>query len=97
MSFNNGGSYPPSFRVAKLYRKQAKTGGTYFTGRWGGAKVALVKTKDVGDQGEEIWALLFSESPQPKPDDKPAAATQPNTNPPRPYRERTLDDDSIPF
>jgi hypothetical protein len=91
---NGSGNYPPSFRVAKLYRKQSKAGGTYFAGRWGGAKVAVVKTKDVGDNGEEIWSLLLSEAP-PKTEDKPPAPASGKTAPA--YVERMLPDDSIPF
>jgi hypothetical protein len=34
--------YPQSFRVCKLYRRTSKASATYFSGRWGGAKVALV-------------------------------------------------------
>jgi hypothetical protein len=90
------GNHPPSFRVAKLYRKQSKAGASYFTGRWGGAKVAVVKSKDTSDSGEEIWSLLLSEAPPQKPDDKPSPVPPPNANPPRTNYERSLDD-PIPF
>ena len=95
MSTSNGNStdYPPSFRACKLYRKKSKAGATFFSGRWGGAKIALVKTKDVADNGEEIWALLLSEAPQ--KDEQPSQA-KPNA-PAAPYKSRTLDDDAIPF
>ena len=46
--------YPPAFAAAKLYRKQSKSGSTYFSGRWGGARIALLKSKDVADDGAEI-------------------------------------------
>ena len=60
---NGTGDFPPSIRVCKLYEKTSKSGSRYFTGRWGGAKVALVKTKEEGDGGDPIWALLLSEAP----------------------------------
>jgi hypothetical protein len=66
--------FPPSFRVCKLYEKQSKAGSRYFTGRWGGAKVALLKTNETGDGGDPVWALVLSEAPQQKPDE-PAAPT----------------------
>ena len=61
-------AYKPSFSAARLYRKTSKTGATYFTGRMGGVKVALLKSKDAADDGGEIWNLVFSEAPpyQPK-------------------------------
>ena len=55
--------YPPAFAAAKLYRKQSKSGSTYFSGRWGGARIALLKSKDVADDGAEIWNLMLSEAP----------------------------------
>lgn len=63
--------FPKSFQVARLYRKKSeKTGATYFTGRWGGARIALLKSKDVAEDGGEIWSLMFSEAPPKK--DKPS-------------------------
>jgi hypothetical protein len=70
----NGSSndYLPSFRVCKLYQKKSEAGATYFNGRWGGAKVALVKTKEAADDGDPIWALLLSEAPAQRPDNRPS-------------------------
>jgi hypothetical protein len=87
--------YGPSIRVTKLYRKTSKNGATYFAGRWGGAKVALLKTNETGNDGEEIWNLVLSEAPAYKPDEKPAVSA-PSGAPAR-YVPRTLDDDAIPF
>ena len=92
---NGTGDFPPSFRVCKLYEKTSKSGSRYFTGRWGGAKVALVKTKEEGDGGDPVWALLLSEAPAYKPDEKPAAPA-PSSAPAR-YVEQTLSDNCIPF
>ena len=80
-------THAPSFTAAKLYRKQSKTGGTYFTGRLGGVKVALIKSNETADDGGEIWSLLFSEAapwqgkssdlPRDKPLSKRAARLDP--------------------
>ena len=68
--------YPPSIRAAKLYRKASKNGQTYFVGRLGFLKVALLKSKtEVGDDGAEIWNFMVSEAPQ-RQDDRPSAPRQ---------------------
>jgi hypothetical protein len=54
--------FAPSFTAATLYRKTSTTGGTYFTGRMGGVKVALVKSAERADDGGEMWSLLSSEA-----------------------------------
>ncbi len=63
-------NYPPSFPLTKMYRKKSATGATYFSGRLGGAKVVLVKSKETAEDGTEIWSLLASEAPQ-KQDTRP--------------------------
>jgi hypothetical protein len=91
--------FPPSFRVCKLYEKTSKSGSRYFTGRWGGAKVALLKTNETGDGGDPVWALVLSEAPQQKPDERASAQSVPAPLSPATgrYVEQTLPDDSIPF
>lgn len=88
--------YGPNFRIAKLYRRTSKNGSTYFSGRLGFAKVALLKSKETADDGGEIWSLMVSEAPQ---QDKPAAAATPSSNAgsARPYAERQMLDDEVPF
>ena len=54
-----------------------------------------MKTKEEGDGGDPVWALLLSEAPAYKPDEKPAALA-PSSAPAR-YVPQTLPDDSIPF
>jgi hypothetical protein len=62
--------FKPSFVAAKLYRKKSeKTGATYFTGRMGGVRVALMKARDQAEGADEVWELLFSEAPPYKPRD----------------------------
>ena len=63
--------YPPSFRLTRMYRKKSATGATYFSGRLGGAKVVLVKSKETAEDGTEIWSLLASEAPQKQQDTRP--------------------------
>lgn len=67
-------SYGPSFRACKLYRRKSAKGTTYLTGRLGGMRVSVVKSRESADNGEtEIWSLLVSEAPvcyavtEPKP------------------------------
>jgi hypothetical protein len=110
MANGNGNDYGPSFRLAKLYRKQSKNGATYFSGRLGFARATLLKSKET-EGGEEIWNLVVSEAPQSKQDERPASgspelqrkyAGNGTGNAQRPaaggYTPRQqLDDDSIPF
>jgi len=71
MADNGNNNYPPSFPLTKMYRKKSATGGTYFSGRLGGAKVVLVKSKETAEDGTEIWSLLASEAPQKQQDTRP--------------------------
>ena len=56
-------NYPPSFQAARLYRKISASGNTYFTGRWGGARVTLLKSNETADDGGEICNLMLAEAP----------------------------------
>jgi len=49
-----------NIRLARLYRKTSKSGNDYFVGRIGGAKVALFKSREVAEDGGEIWDILLS-------------------------------------
>jgi hypothetical protein len=55
--------YAPSIKAARLFEKTSAKGNIYLVGRWGGLKVAIIKTKDAGDNGEPIWSLMLSEAP----------------------------------
>jgi hypothetical protein len=90
------GDYPPSIRVVKLYRKTSRNGSTYYTGRWGGAKVALLKTQEAADNGDEVWALLLSEAPAYKPAEQASSPAATSPAPAR-YAEQMLPDDAVPF
>ena len=59
---SNRTGYAPGFVAAKLYRKSSKTGTVYFTSRRGGVKVALLKSRETAQNGDEIWHLMFSEA-----------------------------------
>lgn len=62
--------FKPSFVAAKLYRKKSeKTGATFFSGRMGGVRVALMKAREQPEGADEVWELLFSEAPAYKPKD----------------------------
>ncbi len=55
--------YGPSIKLARLYEKTSKNGNTYMTGRLGGAKITLLKSRDVADDGSAIWDILLSQAP----------------------------------
>jgi hypothetical protein len=95
----------PSFVLTRLYRKKSEKGATYFVGRLGGARVALLKSNDVADDGAEIWNLLMSEAPA-KRDAAAGQRTQEPSNGDRRQPaagaqqrdwQRPADDDPIPF
>ncbi len=100
-----GNEYAESFRIARLFKRTSKNGSTYFSGRLGFAKVALVKSKEVGDDGAEIWSLMVSEAQQAREERSIAAATGGGSPAPttqsrgsrEPYAERNRLDDEIPF
>jgi hypothetical protein len=91
--------YPQSFQVAKLFRRKSEKGNTYFVGRWGGARVTVLKSKEVTDDGAEIWALMLAEGKR----DNEAGQRQepPRTEPERQQAARSSWqkplDDEIPF
>ena len=93
-------NYAPSFPLTRMFRKTSKEGKTYFAGRLGGAKIALLKSKETADDGGEIWTLMISEAPK---RDNEAGQRQepPRAEPERQQVARTwqkpLDDDAIPF
>lgn len=91
--------YGPSFAAAKLYRKKSAKGTTYFVGRMGGVKVALVKSRETAENGDEIWSLMFSEAQQKPKDKAPQTDHQrPPDDAPRATQERTGQPDSeIPY
>lgn len=93
---NGSNDYPPSIRIATLYRKKSKSGATYFSGgKVGNGRLSLVKSKLTTDEGEEIWNLLLSEMPQ-KQEEAQTATQQAKPSAPRRGIDKELDD-QIPF
>lgn len=103
--------YGPSLTLKRLYKRTSAKGSDYFAGRLGLAKVALLKSKEVADDGSEIWSLVLSEAPQrqdqrqPRDDAKPAQVAESRRQPvdrfpapaPDPDRRASQPDDQIPF
>lgn len=98
--------YGPSFAAARLYRKTSQKGATYFTGRMGGVKVTLLKSRETADDGGEIWSLMFSEAAPYKPrheaqeqSQAPVSSLAPPTEqkPRRDLPRSDGPDDEIPF
>lgn len=96
---SNSNSYPQSFQVAKLYRKKSEKGNTYFAGRWGGARVTLFKSKEVADDGGEIWSLMLAEAQQIKRDDAGQRQQEPERRQQSAAKDwqRPAEDSDIPF
>lgn len=68
MSTANKG-YGPQLPLCRLYERVSKNGAHYLTGRLGGAKVAVLRSKDTTDDGVPIWNVVLSEAPQAKRSD----------------------------
>lgn len=64
MADNNGKQYAPSVQVARLFEKTSASGNKYFVGRWGGAKVTLLKAREPAEDGTSLWNLLLTEAPK---------------------------------
>jgi hypothetical protein len=69
---HNGGTSPKygaSVSLAKLYEVKSRptdrnpNGKTYFRGRLGAARVALLQTDEFGDDGAPIWNLIVQDAP----------------------------------
>lgn len=95
--------YGPQITACKLYKKTSAKGAVYFTGRMGNLKVAVLKSKDVADDGSEIWSIVYSQAPE-RPRDQSASLSSyasPQSAPARPepktYDAKVLPDDLIPF
>jgi hypothetical protein len=61
-----GGNYGPSIPLTRLYERVSKNGNHYLVGRLGAAKIVILKSQDVTDEGVPIWNVLLSEGPPPK-------------------------------
>jgi hypothetical protein len=87
-------------KLTRLYeRTSKKTGNQYFTGRLGAAKVVMLKSREVTEEGGAIWDVLLQEgqadTKRPKADaQEPLAEATPT---PAPYTQQRLKDDAIPF
>lgn len=68
------GDYSPSITLCRLFKKTSKrTHQDYFVGRLGMTKVVLLKTRDVADDGGEIWHMMVQQA-----DDKPRQDSKPS-------------------
>lgn len=60
---DNSKSYPPSIEVARLYKRTSARGTEYLTGRLGLAKLVILPTGEVTDDGAEIFKVLMQQAP----------------------------------
>jgi hypothetical protein len=58
-----GGGYGPSIPLTRLYERVSKNGNHYLTARLGAAKITILKSSDLTDDGTPIWHVLLSEGP----------------------------------
>lgn len=57
-------NFGPNVKIARVYKKTSAKGNEYFTGRMGAAKVAIMKSREVADDGGEIWEIVLSPGPE---------------------------------
>ena len=55
----------PMLTATRLFEKRSAAGNTYFTGRMGGLRVLVLKSRETADDGTPIWSLCFQEAPKP--------------------------------
>ena len=54
--------YGDQVTLARVYEKVSKkSGNTYFVGRIGLAKIALLRSKEMAENGDAIWNIVLSE------------------------------------
>ena len=74
---------------------EPKTGNQYFVGRLGMAKVAVLKSEEVAEDGSPMWDVLLQKAPSEARRKPEAKEAQSETAPP--YSAKRLPDDAIPF
>jgi hypothetical protein len=92
--------YGPSLTALKLYKRTSQKGTTYFTGRMGLLKVALLKSSETTDDGCEIWNLVLQQAEEKtRQDSKPSRQTRATANEPLPEARssRSAPNDPLPF
>ena len=94
-------NYGPSLTALKLYKKISSKGSTYYVGRMGMVKVALLKSDETAENGDEIWNLVYQQAAdKPRQDGKPSREVRAKAN--EPLRSpttssRSTPNDVIPF
>jgi hypothetical protein len=53
--------YGASFPIARLEKRTSAKGSKYFSGYLGGARITLLKTRETGRDGCEVWHMMISE------------------------------------
>jgi hypothetical protein len=61
---------------------EPKTGNQYFVGRLGMAKVAVLKSEEIAEDGSPMWNVLLQEAPSEARRKPEAKEAQPKTAPP---------------
>lgn len=56
-------NFPPSVPLTRLYERVSKRGNHYLVGRLGLAKITVLKTSELDNDGNSVWTLLAAEAP----------------------------------
>jgi hypothetical protein len=90
-------NYGPSVPLCRLYERVSKNGNPYLTGRLGAAKIAVLKSNEVSDDGVPIWNVVLSEAAA-KPQGERVGTRTVRTEPDADHsRRQPLADDPVPF
>ncbi len=96
-------NYGQSLTALRLYKRTSQKGSTYFTGRMGLLKVALLKSNETTDDGCEIWNLVYQQAEEIRPkqlEGKPTRSERARANEPlvaTPRASRPEPNDPLPF
>ena len=94
--------FTPSIKLCRVLEKTSATGNTYFVGRLGAARITMLKSRELGDDGDAQWDILIQEATEPTRSKAPhlggrkATAKKDVAKPQEPWHPATPDD-IVPF
>lgn len=96
--------FPPSVTAFRVYERTSAKGKSYFSGTWGGVRVAILKTAETDRDGNPIWEVRLSQAPprpsattsDSEPSAKPSDARRDWQEPPKQTAQRDASGE-IPF
>jgi hypothetical protein len=94
----SGAGFGPHIVLGVLYEKKSARGSTYFVGRLGRAKIAVLRSREVSESGDPVWEMRLEQAPD-RPLKLAAAATEANSlfkPPARQLRKRSTGGAALP-